>query len=149
MGKVGLALARHVNPTLASFWTAESQEGHKTLKDITVCSILHAWAIGSCYCEWRGRDNLLYTGLGSWLWMANWVFGIWNLQCFSVAPLWSLKFRKHTEMISLYLQEDPYRRGDPQYGRYNGPNPGYREADRQPERPSSRTSQYSDRPNSR
>ncbi|TSK72006.1 Protein transport protein Sec16B [Bagarius yarrelli] len=48
-----------------------------------------------------------------------------------------------------YYQDDPYRRGDPRYSRYNGPNPGYREADRQPERPSSRTSQYSDRPSSR
>ncbi|XP_017347862.1 protein transport protein Sec16A isoform X2 [Ictalurus punctatus] len=48
-----------------------------------------------------------------------------------------------------YYQDDPYQRADPRYGRYNGPNPGYREADRQPERPSSRTSQYSDRPNSR
>ncbi|XP_037401728.1 protein transport protein Sec16A isoform X2 [Pygocentrus nattereri] len=48
-----------------------------------------------------------------------------------------------------YYQDDPYRRADPRYGRYNGPNPGYREMERQPERPSSRTSQYSDRPNSR
>ncbi|GAA6111688.1 protein transport protein Sec16A isoform X1, partial [Tachysurus ichikawai] len=45
--------------------------------------------------------------------------------------------------------DDPYRRGDLRYNRYNGPNPGYREADRQPERPSSRTSQYSDQPSSR
>ncbi|XP_046723502.1 protein transport protein Sec16A isoform X2 [Silurus meridionalis] len=51
--------------------------------------------------------------------------------------------------VQNYYQDDAYRRGDPPYGRYNGPNPGYREADRQPERPSSRTSQYSDRPNSR
>ncbi|XP_072518719.1 protein transport protein Sec16A isoform X2 [Salminus brasiliensis] len=48
-----------------------------------------------------------------------------------------------------YYQDDPYRRADSRYSRYNGPNPGYREAERQPERPSSRTSQYSDRPNSR
>uniref|UniRef100_A0A8C1B5K6 Protein transport protein sec16 n=1 Tax=Cyprinus carpio carpio TaxID=630221 RepID=A0A8C1B5K6_CYPCA len=48
-----------------------------------------------------------------------------------------------------YYQDDPYRRGDPRYGWYDGQNPGYREAERQPERPSSRTSQYSDRPNSR
>ncbi|XP_007256662.3 protein transport protein Sec16A isoform X1 [Astyanax mexicanus] len=48
-----------------------------------------------------------------------------------------------------YYQDDPYRRADPRYSQYNGPNPGYREAERQPERPSSRTSQYSDRPNSR
>ncbi|XP_058613565.1 protein transport protein Sec16A isoform X5 [Onychostoma macrolepis] len=47
-----------------------------------------------------------------------------------------------------YYQDDPYRRGDPRYGWYDGQNPGYREAERQPERPSSRTSQYSDRPNS-
>uniref|UniRef100_A0A673KIR7 Protein transport protein sec16 n=1 Tax=Sinocyclocheilus rhinocerous TaxID=307959 RepID=A0A673KIR7_9TELE len=46
-------------------------------------------------------------------------------------------------------QDDPYRRGDPRYGWYDGQNPGYRESERQPERPSSRTSQYSDRPNSR
>ncbi|XP_066501551.1 protein transport protein Sec16A isoform X2 [Hoplias malabaricus] len=48
----------------------------------------------------------------------------------------------------MYYQNDPYR-ADPRYNRYNGPNPGYREPERQPERPSSRTSQYSDRPNSR
>uniref|UniRef100_A0A671QGA5 Protein transport protein sec16 n=1 Tax=Sinocyclocheilus anshuiensis TaxID=1608454 RepID=A0A671QGA5_9TELE len=48
-----------------------------------------------------------------------------------------------------YYQDDPYRRGDPRYGWYDGQNPGYRESERQPERPSSRTSQYSDRPNSR
>ncbi|XP_009290987.1 protein transport protein Sec16A isoform X2 [Danio rerio] len=48
-----------------------------------------------------------------------------------------------------YYQDDPYRRGDPRYGWYDGQNPGYREAERQPERPSSRTSQYSDRPSSR
>ncbi|XP_039513326.1 protein transport protein Sec16A isoform X5 [Pimephales promelas] len=47
-----------------------------------------------------------------------------------------------------YYQDDPYRR-DPRYAWYDGQNPGYREAERQPERPSSRTSQYSDRPNSR
>ncbi|KAJ8286576.1 hypothetical protein GJAV_G00040750 [Gymnothorax javanicus] len=53
---------------------------------------------------------------------------------------------------SQYYQDDPYRRYDPRYGRYEGPNPGYREGDRyreQPDRPSSRTSQYSDRPSSR
>ncbi|XDV38236.1 hypothetical protein PO909_007686 [Leuciscus waleckii] len=48
-----------------------------------------------------------------------------------------------------YYQDDPYRRGDPRYAWYDGQNPGYREAERQPERPSSRTSQYSDRPSSR
>ncbi|XP_076836780.1 protein transport protein Sec16A isoform X2 [Brachyhypopomus gauderio] len=48
-----------------------------------------------------------------------------------------------------YYQEDQYRRADPRYSRYNGPNPGYRETERQPERPSSRSSQYSDRPGSR
>ncbi|XP_077050442.1 protein transport protein Sec16A isoform X3 [Siphateles boraxobius] len=48
-----------------------------------------------------------------------------------------------------YYQDDPYRRGDPRYVWYDGQNPGYREAERQPERPISRTSQYSDRPNSR
>uniref|UniRef100_A0A8C2K1Q4 Protein transport protein sec16 n=1 Tax=Cyprinus carpio TaxID=7962 RepID=A0A8C2K1Q4_CYPCA len=37
----------------------------------------------------------------------------------------------------------------PRYGWYDGQNSSYREAERQPERPSSRTSQYSDRPNSR
>ncbi|KAM8827937.1 protein transport protein Sec16A isoform 1-T2 [Spinachia spinachia] len=54
-----------------------------------------------------------------------------------------------------YYQEGPYRgRGDPWYGRYDGqiplardPNYHYREP--QPERPSSRASQYSDRPSSR
>ncbi|KAJ8339052.1 hypothetical protein SKAU_G00358380 [Synaphobranchus kaupii] len=53
---------------------------------------------------------------------------------------------------SQYYQDDPYRRYDPRYGRYEGSNPGYREGERyreQPERPSSRTSQYSDRPSSR
>ncbi|KAG7477312.1 hypothetical protein MATL_G00092630 [Megalops atlanticus] len=53
-----------------------------------------------------------------------------------------------------YYQEDPYRRYDPRYSRHEGPNPGYREGERyhyreQPERPSSRSSQYSDRPSSR
>ncbi|XP_057674905.1 protein transport protein Sec16A isoform X1 [Corythoichthys intestinalis] len=54
-----------------------------------------------------------------------------------------------------YYQEGPYRsRGDPWYGRYEGPNPAYRDPnyqyrEPQPERPSSRTSQYSDRPSSR
>uniref|UniRef100_A0A8C1TU06 Protein transport protein sec16 n=1 Tax=Cyprinus carpio TaxID=7962 RepID=A0A8C1TU06_CYPCA len=46
-------------------------------------------------------------------------------------------------------QHQPPPQGDPRYGWYDGQNPGYREAERQPERPSSRTSQYSDRPNSR
>ncbi|KAI1904768.1 hypothetical protein AGOR_G00009090 [Albula goreensis] len=53
---------------------------------------------------------------------------------------------------SQYYQDDPYRRYDPRYGRYDGSNPGYREGERyreQPERPSSRSSQYSDRPSSR
>ncbi|MBN3322407.1 SC16A protein, partial [Atractosteus spatula] len=53
-----------------------------------------------------------------------------------------------------YYQEDPYRRYDPRYGRYDNYNPAYREGERyqypeQPERPSSRASQYSDRPSSR
>ncbi|KAF7652368.1 hypothetical protein LDENG_00097840 [Lucifuga dentata] len=64
-----------------------------------------------------------------------------------------------------YYQDGQYRsRTDPWYGRYEGPNPGpsyptqpnpaYREPnyqyrEPQPERPSSRTSQYSDRPSSR
>ncbi|XP_077441749.1 protein transport protein Sec16A isoform X2 [Vanacampus margaritifer] len=55
-----------------------------------------------------------------------------------------------------YCPEGPYRsRGDPWYGRYDGPtNPAYRDPnyqyrEPQPERPSSRTSQYSDRPPSR
>ncbi|XP_033846261.1 protein transport protein Sec16A isoform X2 [Periophthalmus magnuspinnatus] len=57
---------------------------------------------------------------------------------------------------SQYYPEDPYRnRTDPWYGRYDGvtqaaycdQNYQYREP--QPERPSSRTSQYSDRPSSR
>uniref|UniRef100_A0A4W4E7R3 Protein transport protein sec16 n=1 Tax=Electrophorus electricus TaxID=8005 RepID=A0A4W4E7R3_ELEEL len=42
-----------------------------------------------------------------------------------------------------YYQEDPYRRADPRYSRYDGPNPGYRDTERQPERPSSRTKQRS------
>ncbi|XP_036833635.1 protein transport protein Sec16A isoform X2 [Oncorhynchus mykiss] len=49
-----------------------------------------------------------------------------------------------------YYQDDPYMIADPRYGRYEGANPAYppyREP--QPERPSSRTSQYSDRPSSR
>ncbi|KAJ3605888.1 hypothetical protein NHX12_027931 [Muraenolepis orangiensis] len=53
-----------------------------------------------------------------------------------------------------YYQEDPYRRADPWYGRYEGQNPAYRDPNYQyreppPERPSSRTSQYSDRSSSR
>ncbi|XP_076014738.1 protein transport protein Sec16A isoform X2 [Genypterus blacodes] len=45
-------------------------------------------------------------------------------------------------------------RADPWYGRYDGSNPAYRDPnyqyrEPQPERPSSRTSQYSDRPSSR
>ncbi|XP_030622990.1 protein transport protein Sec16A isoform X2 [Chanos chanos] len=48
-----------------------------------------------------------------------------------------------------YYQEDPYRRADPRYGRFEGQNPAYRDAERQPDRPSSRASQYSDRPSSR
>uniref|UniRef100_UPI003AAC032A protein transport protein Sec16A n=1 Tax=Centroberyx gerrardi TaxID=166262 RepID=UPI003AAC032A len=53
-----------------------------------------------------------------------------------------------------YYQDDPYRRADPWYGRYEGPNPAYRDPnyqyrEPQPERPSSRASQYSDRPSSR
>ncbi|XP_041095614.1 protein transport protein Sec16A-like [Polyodon spathula] len=56
--------------------------------------------------------------------------------------------------VQPYYQEDLYRRYDPRYGRYEGYNPGYREGNRypypeQPERPSSRASQYSDRPSSR
>ncbi|XP_042565304.1 protein transport protein Sec16A-like isoform X2 [Clupea harengus] len=39
-----------------------------------------------------------------------------------------------------YQQDDPYRRADPRYNRY--------EAERQPERPSSRSSQYSERSHS-
>ncbi|KAA0719748.1 Protein transport protein [Triplophysa tibetana] len=50
---------------------------------------------------------------------------------------------------SYHQQVDFYRRADPRYGQYDGQNSTYREAERQPERPSSRTSQYSDRPNSR
>ncbi|XP_023841643.1 protein transport protein Sec16A isoform X1 [Salvelinus sp. IW2-2015] len=49
-----------------------------------------------------------------------------------------------------YYQDDPYMIADPRYGRYEGANPAYppyREPP--PERPSSRTSQYSDRPSSR
>ncbi|XP_077352784.1 protein transport protein Sec16A isoform X3 [Festucalex cinctus] len=54
-----------------------------------------------------------------------------------------------------YYSEGPYRsRGDAWYGRYDGPNPAYRDPnyqyrEPQPERPSSRASQYSDRPPSR
>ncbi|XP_064165217.1 protein transport protein Sec16A isoform X1 [Anguilla rostrata] len=52
-----------------------------------------------------------------------------------------------------YYQDDAYRRYDARYGRYEGSNPGYREGEQryreQPDRPSSRTSQYSDRPSSR
>ncbi|XP_061555389.1 protein transport protein Sec16A isoform X2 [Phycodurus eques] len=54
-----------------------------------------------------------------------------------------------------YYQDGPYKtRGDPWYGRYEGPNPAYRDPNYQyreppPERPSSRASQYSDRPPSR
>ncbi|XP_037122111.1 protein transport protein Sec16A isoform X2 [Syngnathus acus] len=54
-----------------------------------------------------------------------------------------------------YYPEGAYRsRGDPWYGRYDGANPAYRDPhyqyrEPQPERPSSRTSQYSDRPPSR
>ncbi|XP_051906469.1 protein transport protein Sec16A isoform X1 [Hippocampus zosterae] len=53
-----------------------------------------------------------------------------------------------------YYQEGPYRSRDPWYGRYDGANPAYRDPnyqyrEPQPERPSSRASQYSDRPPSR
>ncbi|XP_034753085.1 protein transport protein Sec16A isoform X4 [Etheostoma cragini] len=54
-----------------------------------------------------------------------------------------------------YYQDGPYRgRADPWYGRYEGQAPAYRDPnyqyrEPQPERPSSRTSQYSDRPSSR
>ncbi|XP_059213835.1 protein transport protein Sec16A isoform X2 [Centropristis striata] len=55
-----------------------------------------------------------------------------------------------------YYQDGAYRggRGDPWYGRYEGQAPAYRDPNYQyrepnPERPSSRASQYSDRPSSR
>ncbi|XP_049908510.1 protein transport protein Sec16A isoform X5 [Epinephelus moara] len=54
-----------------------------------------------------------------------------------------------------YYQDGPYRgRGDPWYGRYEGQSAAYRDPnyqyrEPQPERPSSRASQYSDRPSSR
>ncbi|XP_040914380.1 protein transport protein Sec16A isoform X2 [Toxotes jaculatrix] len=54
-----------------------------------------------------------------------------------------------------YYQDGPYRgRADPWYGRYDGQTPAYRDPnyqyrEPQPERPSSRSSQYSDRPSSR
>ncbi|XP_032395921.1 protein transport protein Sec16A isoform X4 [Etheostoma spectabile] len=54
-----------------------------------------------------------------------------------------------------YYQDGPYRgRADPWYGRYEGQTPAYRDPnyqyrEPQPERPSSRASQYSDRPSSR
>ncbi|XP_073333622.1 protein transport protein Sec16A isoform X3 [Pagrus major] len=54
-----------------------------------------------------------------------------------------------------YYQDGAYRsRADPWYGRYEGQTPAYRDPnysyrEPQPERPSSRTSQYSDRPSSR
>ncbi|CAL8318261.1 unnamed protein product [Lota lota] len=53
-----------------------------------------------------------------------------------------------------YYHEDPYRRLDPWYGRYEGQNPAYRDPnypyqEPPPERPSSRSSQYSDRSSSR
>ncbi|XP_072310740.1 protein transport protein Sec16A isoform X2 [Eucyclogobius newberryi] len=56
---------------------------------------------------------------------------------------------------SQYYPEDPYRnRTDPWYGRYDVTQPAYSDQnyqyrEPQPERPSSRTSQYSDRPSSR
>ncbi|XP_044031208.1 protein transport protein Sec16A isoform X4 [Siniperca chuatsi] len=54
-----------------------------------------------------------------------------------------------------YYQDGQYRsRADPWYGRYEGQTPAYRDPnyqyrEPQPDRPSSRTSQYSDRPSSR
>ncbi|XP_029371651.1 protein transport protein Sec16A isoform X2 [Echeneis naucrates] len=54
-----------------------------------------------------------------------------------------------------YYQDGPYRgRADPWYGRYDGQtqayrDPNYQYRETQPERPSSRASQYSDRPSSR
>ncbi|KAL0965918.1 hypothetical protein UPYG_G00287850 [Umbra pygmaea] len=49
-----------------------------------------------------------------------------------------------------YYQDDPYRKADPRYSRYDGANPAYPPyREHQPERPSSRTSQNSNRPNSR
>nr|XP_046230539.1 protein transport protein Sec16A isoform X3 [Scatophagus argus] len=57
--------------------------------------------------------------------------------------------------VHQYYQDGSYRsRADPWYGRYEGQTPAYRDPnyqyrEPQPERPSSRTSQYSDRPSSR
>ncbi|XP_071321401.1 protein transport protein Sec16A isoform X2 [Trachinotus anak] len=54
-----------------------------------------------------------------------------------------------------YYQDGPYRsRADPWYGRYDGQTPAYRDPnyqyrEPQPDRPSSRASQYSDRPSDR
>lgn len=56
---------------------------------------------------------------------------------------------------ALISQDGPYRsRADPWYGRYDGQatayrDPNYQYREPQPERPSSRASQYSDRPSSR
>uniref|UniRef100_A0A6Q2Z9N8 Protein transport protein sec16 n=1 Tax=Esox lucius TaxID=8010 RepID=A0A6Q2Z9N8_ESOLU len=65
-------------------------------------------------------------------------------------PPTQMSFSSTSSQIYFFPQDDPYRRLDPRYGRYDGANPAYppyREP--QPERPSSRTSQYSDRPSSR
>ncbi|XP_026209762.1 protein transport protein Sec16A isoform X2 [Anabas testudineus] len=57
--------------------------------------------------------------------------------------------------VQQYYQDGAYRsRADPWYGRYDGQAPAYRDSnyqyrEPQPERPSSRSSQYSDRPSSR
>ncbi|KAM9821020.1 protein transport protein Sec16A [Neosynchiropus ocellatus] len=53
-----------------------------------------------------------------------------------------------------YYHDGSYRNREAWYGRYDGANPAYRDPNYQyreplPERPSSRTSQYSDRPSSR
>ncbi|XP_053195639.1 protein transport protein Sec16A [Scomber japonicus] len=56
--------------------------------------------------------------------------------------------------LQQYYDGQYRNRADPWYGRYEGQNPAYRDPnyqyrEPQPERPSSRTSQYSDRPSSR
>ncbi|XP_023663663.1 protein transport protein Sec16A isoform X3 [Paramormyrops kingsleyae] len=75
-------------------------------------------------------------------------------ECMDGRPPYPPQYPPSDPRAQPYYQDDPYRRYDPRYGRYEGPNLGYRDTERyqhreQPERPSSRASQYSDRPSSR
>uniref|UniRef100_A0A8C3G8B7 Protein transport protein sec16 n=1 Tax=Cyclopterus lumpus TaxID=8103 RepID=A0A8C3G8B7_CYCLU len=76
-------------------------------------------------------------------------------QYYQVSVSMACKKLNQKTLIVLIYQEGPYRgRADPWYGRYEGQipptrDPNYQYREPQPERPNSRTSQYSDRPSSR